>query len=587
MREHLLTRHFLQRFLDNDLISPDADRHEVLAVIGAALITAGPFVTVPLSLKYQFNPSTPARTALVALDDRFLFIAASMILMALVAVIQWDALALDARDTAILGPLPLPRGMIVRAKLAAVLLFAGGFALALNLSPSVLFPFGMSGLLPLGAARMLALIAAHAGITIAAGAFGFVSMLGLREVLRAVLGPVAFTRISTTVQASLVVFLTTAFLLLPGTYSGVAGSWLASGQMTPFAFPPLWFLGLHEMVAGQVLDGLPRNTDVVEWLVAAENEATAVYRGFGPLFRDLGGVAAGAFALVVVVSAAAVRWNGRRLPVPPAVRQSGRSRSGTILAGAGRFVVRTSEGQAGFFFTLQAIVRSSPHRLALATSVAVGLATSTVILRGVDIRRAVDVSSIPLSLLAVQTALIVAILAGFRHAVRVPAELRANWTFHLAWSGDERRYLTGVKRGAAIGLVVPTLLFLLFVHALVLGPRLAFAHLVCGLLFALVLLELLTLGLRKPPFAASYVPIDNLKAMGVLYLVLFWCITYAFAWFERNALSKANDMATLVGVLVALFVSVRVIDNRQRRTRTAVALDELPAPPTQRLELNE
>jgi hypothetical protein len=52
---------------------------------------------------------------------QFLFSAWSMTVMALVAVSVWDALSLDHRDTEILGPLPVPRGVIRRAKISALL----------------------------------------------------------------------------------------------------------------------------------------------------------------------------------------------------------------------------------------------------------------------------------------------------------------------------------------------------------------------------------------------------------------------------------------------------------------------------------
>ena len=32
-RERLLTQHFLQRFLENDLLSPDADHHDAIAMV--------------------------------------------------------------------------------------------------------------------------------------------------------------------------------------------------------------------------------------------------------------------------------------------------------------------------------------------------------------------------------------------------------------------------------------------------------------------------------------------------------------------------------------------------------------------------
>ena len=107
----LLTRHFLRRFLDNDLISPNADRHETLTVGATMLISIGLFVSVLIASKYVMNPfPTPVHMALGGMQDRFLFVAVSMVSMALVAAAQWDALSIDARDAAILGPLPVTLG---------------------------------------------------------------------------------------------------------------------------------------------------------------------------------------------------------------------------------------------------------------------------------------------------------------------------------------------------------------------------------------------------------------------------------------------------------------------------------------------
>ena len=116
MREQLLTRHFLQRCLENDLVSPDSDRHDVLALVFSILLASTLFITVALSLKFMFMPlQSPGRTAVLATDDRMFFLTCSMIVMALVAVASWDALSLDPRDSSILGPLPVAHGVIVRA----------------------------------------------------------------------------------------------------------------------------------------------------------------------------------------------------------------------------------------------------------------------------------------------------------------------------------------------------------------------------------------------------------------------------------------------------------------------------------------
>src|SRR6266436_2536189 len=104
MRDRLLIRHFLWRFLDHDLISPNADRHVVLSVIAATLVAVSLFLAVLIAAPYQFSPDMPpGMVSLSSLDDRFLFTSASTLVMALAAVAQWDALGLDARDTAVLA----------------------------------------------------------------------------------------------------------------------------------------------------------------------------------------------------------------------------------------------------------------------------------------------------------------------------------------------------------------------------------------------------------------------------------------------------------------------------------------------------
>src|SRR3954454_18114599 len=104
----LLRDQFLRRFLDNDLVSATSDQHETLVLVATALAVPGLVVTVLLiGSKYLFGIPTPALTAIASLDDKFLYISVSMLVMVLIAAVQWDALSLDARDTAILGPLPV------------------------------------------------------------------------------------------------------------------------------------------------------------------------------------------------------------------------------------------------------------------------------------------------------------------------------------------------------------------------------------------------------------------------------------------------------------------------------------------------
>src|SRR5262245_42236127 len=203
----LLTRLFVRRLLDNDVISPHADRHDSLGVLYAMVLSLAVFVTFFVSTPYlAAYILLPGPTALSALPDRFLFIAAALSVSALAALLVWDALALEARDAAILGPLPLAPGTLTRAKLLAALVFGVVFSVAVNIVPSILYPtcltVNLRGVRVAGIGR---LIAAHAISVIMAGLLGFFAILAARGVLRLAFGERGFNRVSSTAQSLLVV----------------------------------------------------------------------------------------------------------------------------------------------------------------------------------------------------------------------------------------------------------------------------------------------------------------------------------------------------------------------------------------------
>src|SRR5262245_31316538 len=193
----MLTRHFLRQFLENDLISPEADRSQLLAVAGAMVMSLTLFVTVMISFTYVGAFLTPGQAAVLSLNDKFFYLAFGMIVTALVAASQWDSLAIDARDAAILEPLPIRAATIRRAKLAALAILGAAVSGGANACASVVFPallvFHFRQMSPFA---MLGMMMTHALVTIAAAAFGYVVVIALREAMVALLGPRWFTRVS-------------------------------------------------------------------------------------------------------------------------------------------------------------------------------------------------------------------------------------------------------------------------------------------------------------------------------------------------------------------------------------------------------
>jgi hypothetical protein len=248
-------------------------------------------------------------------------------------------------------------------------------------------------------------------------------------------------------------------------------------------------------------------------------------------------------------------------------------------------VARTSLRQAGFFFTLQTLSRQVPQRVALASWLAVGLSLIVITAQGRVLLARSDVASVPLAVLAGQSLLLACVLSGFRHAVRIPAELRASTTFSLAWAGNLTPYISGVKLAGWIALVLPTLGGLFIWHAIVRGARLAALHFGVGLVVSALLMETLFLRYRRLPFASGYVPSGELKSRGPAYLTALLFLSFTLAWVERLALTATPGYLMLVAIMVGLSAGVRAFDRASRRPAAPLDLDEPPPLPTQRLDL--
>ena len=239
--------------------------------------------------------------------------------------------------------------------------------------------------------------------------------------------------------------------------------------------------------------------------------------------------------------------------------------------------------QAGFFFTLQTLSRQVSHRVALASSLAVGLAVILITARGQVLVSGVNgVASVPVAMLAGQSLLLASVLTGFRHAARIPAQLRASTTFGLAWPGNLAPYLSGVKLAGWIALALPTLGLLFIWHAAVLGASIAMRHLGVGLLVSSLLMETLFVRHRLVPFASGYVPTNS---RGVAVAVALLCVSFALAWIERTALTTTPGYLMFVATLVGLTAAVAAVDRSSHTPAAPLELDQPTPFATQRLDL--
>lgn len=591
MASGLLVRHFLRRFIDNDLISPDADRHEVLAVTAAALSMSGLFLTVLLSIAYLFRPlQSRGWTALASLHDTFVWCGFTMAIMGLVALAAWDGFTLDARDTSILSVLPVRRGRIAGAQLVAVLLFGMGFVVCATVVPTLLAPLIRVSRLPIGAMGIARLIGAHAAATMSAGLFGFVSMIAIRETLRAVLVRGWFDRVAPVAQGVLVAVLATCLLLLPAFAAEIDRRWLSGAATT--TPPPMWFVGLHERLAGDALVGLPATEPPADAPAAVEirrGEARMLgrYESRRPTLDALAGRAVAGLGSVIVIAALAWAWNSRRWP------QLARGRTGRqdgLLGGPllalERRVARRPVERAGFAFARQTIGRSATHRVRLAAALGSAVACAAFCMRGVSIEPFTNVKDLPLAALATQTLVLTIISAGYRHATRVPAGLGASDTFAITGFDGARPFLDGVKRAGIVLVGCPVLGLLWPLHASFLGWHVASLHLVCGLLILLALMEVAFFRADDVPLVSSQAPTGHGPALASVYGLLALSMAWVVAGAERLAFNSPEGTVALAGVLLAGWLVLRIVNRHGSSVHPTLSFNH-QVDAAQRLGLSE
>ena len=180
--EWRLSAHFFRAMFDFGVLSEagaDSLKHLFIGSIGG-FVSAAWLMVVIYADKYLvlwFQPSPePYRRALLG-DDMFM-LGVPMLVGAFVTLLVSSSLFPDERDFRILGPLPIHRGVVFGAKMAALVLFVGAFIALTDASLLPLFllttrnPWGehvfvgrmVAWLATSAAASAFAILAAAAGV---------------------------------------------------------------------------------------------------------------------------------------------------------------------------------------------------------------------------------------------------------------------------------------------------------------------------------------------------------------------------------------------------------------------------------------
>ncbi|MEX2303187.1 MAG: hypothetical protein WD733_19750 [Bryobacterales bacterium] len=533
---HCLFDLFLERLFYNDLISSSEEEQLTVGNILAILSFPGMFLALHLIPKYVFTP--PDELHLAILGDKCLFLSLTMVILALLSVIQWDSLFPDRRDFTVLNVLPVKLQTLFAAKAASLGALMLIFVAVLNVASLVAFPIAageqhnsVTGLARFGLA--------HAVSIVGACLFVALSFVALRGVLMTLLPYRLFQRISPWVQLVCLFALFSVLLLLPALV-GIVEPGSEQGMAYARFHPAMWFVGVSEWLEGH-----------------ASRE-----------FQALAGIALRAFLLVAGLAVGSylisyrthVRKSLESLE-PGSSRAAFQALLGkpidTLLADRPREL-------ALFHFVASTITRNGTQRMFLTAFVGLGLSLVLAKLLALFAGAGAETPfRLTASWLTIPLTLSFFVLVGMRVVFLLPAELPANWVFQVTATAAQETYLGGVRKAMLALGVMPLALGFLPVTVLWWGWAAALKHLVFFVAVSWMLVELLMFRFPKIPFTCPYMPGQaNIIFVWTAYGIAFMTFAYTLAGYERELIEDSAKAAEFV-VYAVIFVLALMLDRRR------------------------
>ncbi|MBZ5594090.1 MAG: hypothetical protein LAP39_17760 [Acidobacteriia bacterium] len=556
-----LCRHFFLRFFDSDLVSTPG-QWRVVAIGALAILLSSSLIFVQAYWhKYIALDSlpTPEPHHLATVADALFLITLAMFVIGLFTTLQWPSLFPGLRDYLALAALPVRLREIFVAKFTALVTFAGVFVIATTFPPSVLMPTVSSGRYATNS--ILQVLALFVSCSLAA-LFVFFSFVAAQGLLLNLLPTRQFARISLAAQGLL---LTVLLCGLPLVFAipSLADSMTLRPEWTLWV-PPVWFLGLDQVILGN-----------------AE-----------PFVLRLAGISLAAVAGATTFAILTYLWSYRRhrvrlLESAAVTPKMAKWRWGANLSNR---LMPDPQKMAVFAFIVKTLTRSRHHRLVLTAFSAVAIAVifeSFVSLALSPNFRGFLAHSTALREAAISAplALSLFVLTGFRYLFRLPVEIQANWVFRVSEPGNRLAFLIAVEEFLVCFAIAPVALVTLPLEVLLLGPGTAFGAAVLCLLPSLILMESLLVRFEKVPFTSSYLPgrrplVETLLLYGIAVGVYVSILASIVNW----ALEGPRSTLGLFIVLLAIWLKVRKgrLDDLEIGK---LEFEELPEPAVQTLSI--
>jgi hypothetical protein len=230
-------------------------------------------------------------------------------------------------------------------------------------------------------------------------------------------------------------------------------------------------------------------------------------------------------------------------------------------------------------FIGKTMARSAKHRIFLAAYAGVGFALAAQVLSAA--KNHDDWMSLPLVLGFF-------LLSGMRFIFTIPSELPANWQFRVSDTDRQRAALNGTRTAMRWFGVAPLFLALSPFYFIWWKPAAALAHLLFSITISVLLIEVLTMELRKIPFTCSYPPGKaNVTILWVGYWVAFLLYAFSMANLESWMVTRPRRLIPFYLIVAMLFAGFEWWRRRADAVGVSLTFDDAADPAVLTLGLGE
>ena len=542
----ILYRDFLFRMVDLEALTAHGDIQRLLGQLAAILAALSFTLAVTFVPRYANSRLAHERLLIAAWGDEEFLIATTIAVVGLFAVIAWNAMLPDRRDSAVLGPLPVRTRTIFRAKITAIATALGISIVAVNIFTGLSFSFAIGGLRAL---------VAYWVTMLDAGIFMFAALLAVQGIAAQLFSYRLFLRVAGFLQLAAFFVILSVYFLTPPLATMKALSDPANHTLLAW-LPSFWFLGLFQVLNGSTYPAFI-------WLArhAMQNLTICVL------------LAGSTYALAY---SRFVRRIIEQPDIAPGDRSSAFSRLGRFVAG--RLCPRPLD-RAILQFIARTLARSRQHRLLFAAYLGAGLAIAFAYAKSLvygysrapwyQLNRPLLVAGLVVLMFAV---------IGARAVFALPQTLRANWIFRITAVHHPAMYFRAVRRSLYVLMTAPVWIVSALLYFAIWPGRPALEHLAVLVLAGMVVVDLFMYGFRKIPFACSYLPGGaNINVKLGIYGVVFLLATEIGTQIEFSAMQRLAGFTVLFGVLLAgaIWARRRTLDE-ESAPENDIQFEELP-----------